>query len=107
MRRITVQIVDSRNTIEMTVTVRSQVEIIFHSSLNTQVLRTIRGDVEVHLQDLRLGILLCQANGKRCFSNLTIECLSSIASEIFDYLLGNRTSTALDGTHLSILGSRT
>src|ERR1051326_754897 len=107
MGRITAQIINTWNTIELTVTLRAQVEIVFHGSLNSEILSPIGRNVEVHLQDLRLGILLCQANGQRCLHNLTIERLLRIAGEIFDHLLGNSTASALNATRLSILGSCT
>src|SRR5438876_9052952 len=104
---ITVEIVDTRNTVEIFVTLWGEMEVVFYGGFNTQVLCTIAGDVEVHLQDLGLRILLGEADGQGGFRNFAIQGLRGVAGQIFDHLLGDGTTTTLYRTGLEVLGAST
>src|SRR5437867_1856835 len=107
MISITVEIVDTRDTFEITVTLWFEVEVILNRRLNTQVLCSVRRDVEVHFQNFFFRILLCQANSQSSFGKLTTECLSGIIGHIFNELLSDGTPSTLDGAGLGILEGRT
>ncbi len=73
----------SRNTVKMLVTLGLETKVIFHGSLDAKLLCTERGDVEVHLQDLPLGILLRQANRQGSLGKLALQRDLRIVREIF------------------------
>ena len=105
MARIAVEVVDTRNTFEIPVALRAEVEIVFYSCLDTKVLRTKRGDVEIHLKDFLLGILLSQANGQRGLRNFTIERLLCIICHILDQLLRYGAGATDHATSLHVLAT--
>src|SRR5579863_7119046 len=107
MRGIAVEIVDPRSTVVILIALGHQVEIILDGGLDAQVLRPKRSDVEVHLQDFPLGILLRQADCQRSFWYLATKVILSIARQLFDQLLCECTSSALYGACLGIFDSGT
>src|SRR6266581_2788878 len=54
-----------RSTHVLRVTLRRKVEVVFSGGIYTEILCAKGRDVEIHLQNLPLRILLCQADGKR------------------------------------------
>src|SRR5436309_9732927 len=80
-------------------------KIVFYSRLDTKILSAKGGDVEIHLKDFLLGILLGQANGQRGLRNFTVECLLSIICHIFDQLLCYGAGTTDYATSLQVLAT--
>src|SRR6266581_6556546 len=78
----------------LSVTLRRKVEVIFSGGIYTEVLRSKGRDVEIHLQDLPLRILLGQADGECSLCQLAIQCDLLIVGEVFNQLLGQCTRAA-------------
>ena len=68
-------------------------EVVFNGGFYAQVLRPVGRNIEVHLKDFLLGILLRQTNGQRCLGNFSIDCLRCVVCQIFNHLLGYGAGT--------------
>src|SRR5713101_3123784 len=93
--RIVIEVSYGRNAIKILVAYWFETKIVLHGGLDTKLLRTKRGDVEVHFQNLQLGILLRQANHHGCFGNFSLQRHLFIIREVFDQLLGDGTTATL------------
>src|SRR6266576_1894707 len=93
---IEIQLGNTGDTLKILVTLRHEMEVLFYRRLNSQIQGTKTSHVEIHLHDFLLGVLLCQTNCQRSFGKLTIESLLGIPGQVFDYLLGESTTTSLD-----------
>src|SRR5579859_1891284 len=93
--RIVIEVSYGRNAIKILVAYWFETKIVLYGSLDTKLLRTKRGDVEVHLQNLPLGILLRQANCQGCFRDFSLQRHLFIIREVFDQLLSDGTAATL------------
>src|SRR5258708_1098120 len=74
----------SGNAVKILVTTGLETKVILYGSLDAKFLSAKRGDVEVHLQYLPLGILLRQANGQGCLGKFALQRNLGIMGEVFD-----------------------
>src|SRR3989442_1615692 len=93
--RIVIEVSNGRNAIKILVACWLEAKIILHGSFDAKLLRTKRGDVEVHLQNLPLGILLREANCQGRFRDFSLQRHLFIIREVFDQLLGDGTAATL------------
>src|SRR5260221_2788132 len=92
----TAEVVDAWSALEIFITLRVEVEVIFHRSFDALVQRAIGRYVEVHLHDLRVGILLCQANRRASLRNFSIKRYRCVVCHTYDQLLGQGTGSIDD-----------
>src|SRR5260370_12201711 len=85
--RIVIEVSYGRNAIKILVTYWFESKIVLYGGLDTKLLRTKGGDVEVHFQNLPLGILLRQANRQGCFGNFSFHLHPFIIPALFYQLL--------------------
>src|SRR5579885_3385425 len=95
---IVIKLCDTRNTFKVLVALWHEMKIFLNCRLNPKILGAEGGDVEVHFQDLPLGVLLRHADCQRRFGYLTAKCVSPLVGHIFDQLLRNGATAAAPST---------